>query len=147
MEPAFKPIKIIEVDALGIGSPRNDGTAGFGLYDVPMRLSATPPSNWVLLFQDEYGSPTQFSPQHGRGRVDFNHDRLVLRQTTIEEVATTHRHTLKQAVEATNKRFLKELDERAAKGKAKAEQEAEFKRRTMEAASRIRFDDDEEDDK
>lgn len=45
-----EPIKIKGVVKEDVGRPRNDGTPGSGLYEVPLQLSDLPSHRWAELF-------------------------------------------------------------------------------------------------
>lgn len=46
----FEPLKVTGVITEDVGSPRNDGTPGSGLYKVPLRLSGRPSGEWTTAF-------------------------------------------------------------------------------------------------
>src|ERR1700684_2965500 len=96
------PLQIVEVDTEHVGTPRLDGTAGSGLYAVPVKLNMEPPPLWTRLFPDNWDRPPEWSNMHRPGIAKVVGDRIVLDGTTIQEVRDTHAKTLKLAVETTN---------------------------------------------
>ncbi len=45
--------ELVEIEGViedEVGEPRNDGSPGSGLYEVPIRLSARPSNTWERLF-------------------------------------------------------------------------------------------------
>ena len=87
---AFEPIRILGVIAAEVGVPRNDGTAGSGLYKVPFQLSRKPLELWANLFVDAWDRPSKFTSMHRPGIARVEGDRIVLDGTTIEEVEKYH---------------------------------------------------------
>lgn len=45
-----EPVEIVGVIAEEVGEPRNDGTPGSAVYEVPVRLSRRPSDAWARLF-------------------------------------------------------------------------------------------------
>jgi hypothetical protein len=96
------PIRLVEVDLARVTEPRNDGTPGSALYQVPIRLSRTPSWTWENAFLKAWQFPRQFTSMHRPGIARIDGDCIVLDGTTIEEVRDTHRATLVLCVEDAN---------------------------------------------
>lgn len=60
----FEPISIVGVVEDQVGHPRNDGTRGSALYEVPFRLSRTPPYEWAQWFVRNWDQPSRFTSMH-----------------------------------------------------------------------------------
>ena len=97
-----EPIKLIEIVADEVGTPRNDGTPGSALYRVPIRLSSTPTAEWGRLFVEVWDNPPSFSTMHRPGIGSVIGDRIVLDGTTVEEIEKFHRETLRVVVARVN---------------------------------------------
>jgi hypothetical protein len=133
-------IKVVEVVTEEVTSPRNDGTPGSGLYAVPLRLSARPPSRWGEFFRQAWDRPPQFTTMHRPGIARVSGDQVILDGTTMEEVEKYHLETVRLAVEVAN-RWEAEAEEkdREHAEREKAEEEA-HRRSVEEVAGRLKFD-------
>jgi hypothetical protein len=103
-EFVFEPLKITGVVAEGMGSPRNDGTRGSGLYAVPLQLSRSPSDIERRLLVETWDHPPRFTTMHRPGIARVEGDRLVLGRTTIDEIESVHAHTLRLVIEEVNRR-------------------------------------------
>jgi hypothetical protein len=137
---SFEPIKILGVITDKVGTPRDDGTPGSGLYEVPFRLSSRPLSPWTEFFVDAWNRPSRFTSMHRPGIARVEGDRIVLDGTTIEEVEKYHLDTLKLAVNRANEltqEWFRRRDEAA--GSAASTQE-KHRRHVDEIAKRLKFE-------
>lgn len=132
----FTPIQLVEILVEEVGQPRNDGTRGSALYEVPIKLSANPPIEWAELFEHAWRSSFTLRPRI----ASVVGNRIVLDGTTLEEIEEVHVQTLKQAVEKANQGYADYL-------RAEGEREAEERRRredhqkhVRDVANRIKFD-------
>jgi len=141
MHADFEPIRITEVIASEVGSPRNDGTPGSALYSVPFRLSRSAPAEWGSLFVRAWDHPSSFSTMHRPGIASAHGDRIVLNGTTMEEVEKVHRETLKLAVDQANADYVKLVEQRSKEEARKKEAEEQHRKSVEEISKRIRFDD------
>lgn len=121
-DPA-EPIRILGVIAEEVGRPRNDGTRGSALYEVPLRLSRRPSDDWAELFVQTWNRPPVFTTRHRPGIARVEGDRVILDGTTLEEVKEVHRETLKAVIERVNQDIKAEL------ARARAAEERERERR------------------
>ena len=135
----FEPITIVGVVTEEVGAPRADGSRGSGLYPVPLRLTRVPPGEWARMFVALWDDPPKWSSMHRPGIASVVGDRLVLGRTTIEEVASTHRETLKLCVDAANAQYLAYVTQKRAAKQRETDRLAEHKRRVDEQAKRLKF--------
>jgi hypothetical protein len=135
-------LSIIEVVADEVGSPRNDGTAGSGLYRVPLRLSRTPTSAEAALLVQVWNSPPSFTTMHRPGIASVAGDRFVLNGTTIEEVRDVHMRTLKLVLSETNRQAAELAVQEQARKQREDEQRAAHRRNVENVAADIKFDED-----
>jgi hypothetical protein len=138
----FVPIKLVEVVADEIGTPRGNGTAGSGLYQVPFRLSRTPPPEWSTYFIEAWNHPSRFTTMHRPGIASVIGDRVILNGTTIEEVEKYHRDTLLLAASEANEKYVHFSEARVAAQKREAKRVEEHQRDVREKAKRVRFEDE-----
>lgn len=131
-----EPIKIVGVIAEDVGVPRNDGTPGSALYEVPFQLSRQPSNSWAEFFVDSWNRPREFTTMHRPGIARVERDRIILDGTTIEEVERFHLKTLKLAVERAN-----ELSAQWSRVKAKEKTtDGQHRQHVKDVAKRLKFD-------
>jgi hypothetical protein len=97
-----EPIRLVGVVVDQVTEPRNDGTPGSALYQIPIRLSRAPAWAWEKAFLNAWQFPRQFTSMHRPGIARIQGDCIILDGTTIEEVRDTHRATLVLCVEDAN---------------------------------------------
>jgi hypothetical protein len=136
----FEPLKILGIIEDEVGTPRNDGTPGCALYEVPFRFSRTPPEDWAELFIHTWDSPPRFTSMHRPGIAQIYGDRLVLDGTTIEEVQRYHLETLKLALAETNKIYTEHLARESRRAEAERARRQEQASQIREAMKTIKFD-------
>jgi TIR domain len=138
--PDTGPIRIKGIVVDDIGTPRNDGTAGCALYRVPFQLSRRPSPEWAAHFVRNWDRPPSYSGKHRPRIASVVGDRVILDGTTVEEVETHHRDTLKLVIDKVNQDIAEyEAKQRRAE-ETRAEQERQHKESASEAAKRITFD-------
>ena len=98
-----EPLRIVGVIVDEVTQPRQDGTHGSALYEVPLRLNRTPSQMWSESFVKIWNKPPQYSTMHRPGIVIVRGDKIILGGTTIDEVRKYHRRTLVQCVDLANK--------------------------------------------
>ena len=101
------PIQILGVVTEEMRTPRNDGTRGSALYDVPIQLSRIPSPTWARLFEKTWDHPPAFTSRHRPGICRVIEDRIILKGTTVEEVSNTHAVTLKGVLGEVNAKIAK----------------------------------------
>ncbi|MCH8536072.1 MAG: toll/interleukin-1 receptor domain-containing protein [Flavobacteriaceae bacterium] len=131
-------IKGIVIDE--ITQPRNDGTAGSGLYKIPFELNRTPSYEWRELFINAWNRPPSWTSMHRPGIAKAYGNQVILNGTTIEEVEKYHKDTLKLAVEVANKQ-LEEFNTRKQQQAERERIERDNHRKNIDDISnRINFD-------
>ena len=136
----FEPIKIIGVVADEVGEPRDDGTRGLALYAVPFRLSRSAPHDWADLFVDTWRFPPEFTTMHRPLNIRIVGDRLILTETTIDEVQGVHRKTLKLVLDRVNERYAEVDRRRRAAEEAKAALQQQHREKARKLAEDMKFD-------
>ncbi len=125
-------IKLQEVITEEVTQPRNDGTPGSALYRVPIRLNKRPSALWGNIFVATWDRPPQYTSSHRPGIASVIGDKILLDGTTLDEIKTTHKETLKLCVEVANEKEEKEI----AKSKAIETKRAEEARRFRDEVER-----------
>jgi hypothetical protein len=133
-------IELLEVDVERVGQPRNDGTAGSGLYRVPIKLSARPTTQWSEIFVALWDHPPRFTTMHRPGIASVQGDRVVLNGTTVDEVRDVHAKTLKLVVEETNRRAAEVEDRQRAEAAAKQREPEAHSDEVRRVADEIDFE-------
>jgi hypothetical protein len=135
-----EPIRILGIDEAGVTRPKNDGSAGSGLYTVPLRLNRKPSPMWAHFFPAAWDHPSQFTTMHRPGIARVSGDRIILDGTTLEEVERYHAATLRLVIPEVNRQVAaQEEAERERKERAEAEARTHDEA-VREAAKRITFD-------
>lgn len=132
-------IKGILIDE--ITEPKNDGTAGSGLYKIPFELNKTPSYEWIELFINAWNRPTRFTSMHRPGIASVSSNKIILDGTEIEEVEKFHKDTLKLAVEIANNFISENKKNRQLKEESERKAAEEHKNRINDISKRISFDD------
>lgn len=136
----FEPINLIEIIADEVGHPRNDGTPGSALYQVPIRLSATPPLEWGQLFAKNWNHPPSFTSMHRPGIASVSGNRVILNGTTLDEIEQYHRATLLLVVDVTNREYAAFLGRTESARLQEDEQQRRWKEEIGKKSKDIRFD-------
>lgn len=137
---SFEPLRILGVVVDEVGSPRNDGTRGCALYEVPFLLSAFPPAGWAELFVEAWNHPPQFTTMHRPGTARVYGNKVVLQRTTMEEVEQIHRATLNLALGIANRDYRQLVAERERLAREEAQREEEHRTRVKGIAERLKFE-------
>lgn len=132
-------IKLTGVILAEVGQPRNDGSPGSSLYEVPFKLSSIPSTEWAIAFIDCWNSPPRFTTMHRPGIARVEGDRIILDGTTIEEVERWHLETLKLCVEEANKAVAKFHAERDRRAEEAERTRQEHIRHVEEVARKLKF--------
>jgi hypothetical protein len=141
-EPAVADFELIQITGIiidEIGEPKNDGSRGSALYPIPFKLSRKPTHEWGELFKRNWDRPPSFTTQHRPGTARVDGDRIVLTQTTIEEVESTHRATLKLALDETNRQVAGIVRKRAADEQAQKQRRDAERERIRKLAEGMEF--------
>lgn len=95
-------IRIIGVMVDKVTMPKNDGTRGSALYEIPFRLSKSPSFLWKKAFINAWNYPASFTTMHRPGIASIYGNVIYLNGTTMEEVKECHKDTLIMAVKKAN---------------------------------------------
>lgn len=139
-ESAFEPIEILGVIAEEVGTPRNDGTRGSALYEVPFRLSCRPPHEWADLFVHVWDHPPRFTTAHRPGIARVVGDKVILDGTTLDEVERYHRDTLLAVLERVNDDYLRYQLRQKQQDETREQQFREHEAQVQDIAHRLKFD-------
>lgn len=143
MEKVLNPkedLKIAGVITEEVGTPKNDGTRGSGLYKVPLRLTGVPSAEWARLFVQTWDHPPQFTSMHRPGIASVIGDQVVLNGTTMEELERYHLQTLRIVMEKVNAEYQQLLDQQEQKAAGQAAETVDHKSRVSDVASRLTFE-------
>ena len=133
-------IRMMGVDSDNVATPKNDGSRGSALYNVPIKLSDAPDSRWRELFVNNWNSPPQFTTMHRTGIARVVVQSIHLNGTTIEEVEQYHKTTLELVVAKTNQQRNEERAAAARQQEAKEATEELHRRNVQEVVSRMNGD-------
>lgn len=122
-----------------VGRPRNDGTAGSGLYAVPVGLNRPPDSTERELLVAHWNRPPRFTTMHRPGILRVEVDRVVLDGTTIEEVERYHAATLTLVAEKVNEDALTLRRQQAELAESEAKQAQAHAQHVSDVADDISF--------
>lgn len=115
-------LDIVGVIAEEVGTPRNDGTAGSGLYAVPIRLTRAATMVESQLLVEVWDRPPSFTTMHRPGILRVSGSKVVLDGTTIDEVARYHATTLRIVIDRVNELAAEHQQRDAAEKKRLAEE-------------------------
>ncbi len=135
----FVPIQITGIIIDEIGEPKNDGSRGSALYPIPFKLSRRPTHEWGELFKRNWDHPPSYTTQHRSGIARVEGDKVILTRTTIEEVESVHRATLRLALDETNKQVAKIVLKRAADQQTEKQKQDTERERIRKLAESMEF--------
>jgi hypothetical protein len=133
-------IRLVEILADEVGEPRNDGSPGSALYEVPFRLSQSPSEEWQKVFLETWDFPPQFTSMHRPGIARIEGSKIVLDGTTIEEVERYHLETLKIVVKRTNEIVANLASEQARSKDESTRVRGQHREHVREVAKRLKLD-------
>ena len=135
-----EPIKIVRLIAEEVSTPRLDGTPGSALYRIPFELSTAPPAGWTTAFVEAWNHPQSYTTRHRPGIASVVGRKIILDGTTVEEVESHHKETLKAAVSQANLQ-VEQAQQAAARRLAETERrEVEHRKQVADAAAKVKFD-------
>ena len=105
----FEDIKIECVVVDELTGPTSEDSV---LYAVPFSLSAKPPDEWQSLFNDLWRTYAYSSMKRHAEAVD---GRIVVKNTTVEEIESIHLEPLIKAIRETNSQYRERLEAEEAK--------------------------------
>ncbi len=128
----MKEIKLVGIDVEGVTEPRDDGTQGSALYEVPIILSETPSQEWTAFFEQAYGLPRNASVVNNR---------IVVKRATIEQVARDdEKARLVAAVKQANEQAQEYWTQREKDKEQQRQGSLEFRKHIAEVSDKIKFD-------
>jgi len=139
-EKEDSPIRIKGILVDEITRPLNEGTPGSALYTIPFELNRTPTYEWIDLFINAWNIPSRFTSMHRPGIASVYGKKIVLEGTTIEEVETYHKDTLKLAVDTANQKQIEIEIRKKQMEEQKRRQEEEHRKNIDDFSKRISFD-------
>ena len=135
----FEPIKLARVLANEVGFPGESPDGTRNVYSVVFQLSEEPSARWgdyLVHFWDRPQVP--YSQGHHRpGMVSVVGNRLILEETTIDEVEGFHLPVLKAAVRMANDAEARSVVEDHRRAERRRLEEAEHRRHVAEVAKRL----------
>jgi len=139
-------IRILRIIAEDVTTPRNDGTPGSALYQIPFLLSCSPSQVWIDVFLNTWNHPPQYTSMHRAGIASVRRNRILLTGTTIEEVEMCHKDTLELCVQAANNAVAQFQASQQRQLGEEERRRAEHEKKIREIAGRVTFGDDTADD-
>ena len=139
-DETFEDIRLTGIVVESVTVPRNDGSAGSALYEIPISLSRSPDGDWSRMFIRNWDSPPRFTSMHRPGIARIRGATVVLNGTTVEEVEKYHRNTLLLVLEETNREYK---DLKAGKDRLSIRNQRmreAHKSQVEDVARRIKFD-------
>ena len=137
----MEPLKLTGVIVKDVGEPRDDGTAGSALYEVPIGLNRPPDPIEQALLVRHWDLPPQFTTSHRPGIMWVGSDRIVLQGTTIDELERTHAKTLQLVLDKTNEEANEIRARQAAAAAERDLRQRQHADHVKDVASRIKFGD------
>lgn len=134
------PIKITRIIIEDVTQPRNDGTRGSALYEIPLQLSRRPSRVWSDLFVETWNRPPRYTTMHRPGIAEVIGDRIILNGTTMQEIEDYHLDTLKLVIERVNIRFLEVEKANQKREEEKQKRRQEHKNEVKDINDRLKFD-------
>jgi hypothetical protein len=115
----FQPIRIIgEGEVTVLKDNKNEINTLCDIRVTPLcrisfQLSCQPPYEWERMFIDAWKNPSSYIANwHRSDMASIEGDKVVLNETTEEEVEKYHRKTLDQAIEEANRQYQKYLKDK-----------------------------------
>jgi len=127
----FEDLKIIEIDDSKSYKP--DPTKL--LYNIYLKLSASPPLDWQQIFEAE-----RRFPRHTMWRDAWIEGEYIVVHCVPDEIGKYHANDLKEDVKNTNSKYRQYLMEEAQKEAKKSEQALSERNQLKELKQKIRFD-------
>lgn len=135
----LEPLTLKGVITEEVGSPRNDGSAGSALYEVPIRLNRMPDEIEKQLITTTWDHPPQFTSMHRPGILEIVGDKLILGRTTIDEVKDVHASTLSLVIDSVNAQAAQYRQEVIDAEAVQQEHLDRHRQHVSDMASRIEF--------
>lgn len=123
----WQDVEYIGVIKEEITSPIGDGSPKSALYEVPIKISYSPPYEWEEAFVHCWNNPPQFTSMHRPGIASVVGSKIILDGTTIEEFKNYHLDTVMLAIQKANERMVAYLQKQEQEKKRKDDQEKRFR--------------------
>jgi len=127
----FEDIKILEIDDSKSYKPDTSKL----LYNIYLKLSSPPPSEWQQIFEAE-----RRFPRHTMWRNAWIEGEYIIIHCVLDEIKKYHANDLKEDVGNSNSKYRQYLTEEAQKEAKKAEREMSERNQLKELKQKIRFD-------
>ena len=139
---SFEPIKLARVLTNEVGFPGESQDGSRNVYSVVFQLSEEPSARWgdyLVHFWDRPQVP--YSHGHHRpGMTSVVGNKVILEETTIDEVEGFHLPVLKAAVRMANDAEARSVVEDQRRAERRRLEEAEHRRHVSEVAKRLPLD-------
>ena len=135
----FEPIRMLRVLTSEVGFPGESQTDDRGVYTVVFQLSEEPSARWGDFFVQFWDRP-EVAYAHGKhrpGMASVIGNRLIIEETTIDEVEGFHLPVLKAAIRGANEAEAKARLEDERRAERRRLQEADHRRHVSEVAERL----------
>lgn len=124
-------IEIVELDD-NIEKGSNNGDKFF------VKLNGRPEEAWSKIFMEKWKRPSTFSSMHAPSIASISGNKVILDNTDISIVKSTHLATLKLVVGETNQAFKNYQSDLQQKAKEKAEKDRQEKERIQSVKDQIK---------
>ncbi|MGH2684007.1 MAG: hypothetical protein ACRDJP_00880 [Actinomycetota bacterium] len=137
--PDFEPVRLARVVTNEVGFPSDNSDGSRGVYTVVFQLSYEPSARWGDYLVHYWDRPQVAYAQgkHRPGMVSVVANRLMMEETTIDEVEGFHLPVLKAAVRMANEAEARALVEDHRRAERRQLVEAEHRRHIAEVAKRL----------
>lgn len=139
VHPEFEPVRLVRVVTNEVGFPSENSDGTRGVYTVVFQLSHEPSARWGDYMVHFWDRPQVAYSQgkHRPGMVSVVANRLMMEETTIDEVEGFHLPVLKAAVRMANEAESRALDEDHRRFERRRLEEADHRRHISEVAKRL----------
>ena len=140
--PDFEPVKLVRVVTNEVGFPSDNSDGSRGVYTVVFQLSHEPSARWGDFLIHFWDRPQVAYAQgkHRPGMVNVVANRLMMEETTIDEVEGFHLPVLKAAVRMANEAEARAQVEDHRRTERRRLEEAEHRRHIAEVSKRLPLD-------
>ena len=139
IHPDFEPVRLVRVVTNEVGFPSDNADGSRGVYTVVFQLSHEPSARWGDYLVHFWDRPQVSYAQgkHRPGMVNVVANRLMMEETTIDEVEGFHLPVLKAAVRMANEAEARALVEDHRRAERRRLEEAEHRRHIAEVSKRL----------
>ena len=135
----FEPVVLQRVLTNEVGFPGDNSDGSRGVYSVVFQLSDEPSPRWCDFFVNFWDHPqvSYASGKHRPGMASVVDNRVVLEETTIDEVEGFHLPVLKAAVRMANDAEARARVQDQHRAEHRRQEEAAHRRHVAEVAERL----------